>query len=160
VPGQGVPITASSFSPASGQADPRLTTCAFASAARRQGAADCVMRAQTVRGLVQAEQIVLGSDAWSRELASSVGLQMPLRMRVLQALLSTPATPCFLASVLSAVGRALSLKRQASGALMLGGCWLGDSTPGAAPTPCGRRVSGETGRAPAICSHRFASCGV
>ena len=57
-----------------------------------------VSRAQTLRGLVQAEQIVLGADAWSRELASSVGLQMPLRMRVLQALLSTPATPGVLVS--------------------------------------------------------------
>jgi sarcosine oxidase subunit beta len=50
-------------------------------------------------------------------------------MRVLQALLSTPAPPGVLQPVLSAVGRALSLKQCADGALLLGGGWLGDPTP-------------------------------
>src|SRR5439155_9251526 len=38
VPGLGEQVTAGSFSPASGQADPRLTTHAFANAAKRHGA--------------------------------------------------------------------------------------------------------------------------
>jgi len=143
VPGLGEQVTAGSFSPASGQADPRLTTRAFASAAKRHGAiywtstaclalqrvAGRVVGAQTGRGTVQAEQIVLAAGAWSRELASSVGLQLPLRTCVLQALLSTPAPPGILQPVLSAAGRALSLKQQASGAFVLGGGWLGDPTP-------------------------------
>jgi sarcosine oxidase, subunit beta len=143
VPGLGEQIVAGSFSAASGQADPRLTTRAFANAAQRHGAgywtsteclalqrvADRVIGAQTGRGLVQAEQVVLAAGAWSWELAGSVGLQLPLRVRVLQALRSTPAPPGVLQPVLSAVGRALSIKQQASGALMLGGGWLGDPTP-------------------------------
>jgi len=143
VPGLGEQVVAGSFSKASGQADPRLTTRAFATAAQRHGAsywtsteclalqrvANRVVGAHTGQGFVQAKQIVLAAGAWSRELASSVGLQLPLRMRVLQALLSTPAPPGILVPVLSAVGRALSLKQQASGALLLGGGWLGDPTP-------------------------------
>jgi sarcosine oxidase, subunit beta len=143
VPGLGEQVTAGSFSPASGQAEPRLTTRAFASAAQRYGAiywtrteclalqrvADRVVGAQTGQGLVQAEQIVLAAGAWSKELASSVGIQLPLRMCALQVLLSTPAPPGILQPVLSAVGRALSLKQQPDGALLLGGGWLGDPTP-------------------------------
>jgi sarcosine oxidase, subunit beta len=143
VPGLGEQVTAGSFSPASGQADPRLTTRAFATAAKRHGAiywtrteclalqrvADRVVGAQTGQGLVQAKHIVLAAGAWSSELARSVGLQLPLRMRALQVLLSTPAPPGVLQPVVSAVGRALSLKQQASGAFVLGGGWLGDPTP-------------------------------
>src|SRR5947209_5415053 len=143
VPGLGEQVVAASFSPTSGQADPRLTTHAFANAAKRHGASywtrteclalqrvgDRIVGAQTGQGLVQAEQIVLAAGAWSRELVSSVGIQLPLRMRVLQALLSTPAPSGILVPVLSAIGRALSLKQQADGTLMLGGGWLGDPTP-------------------------------
>ncbi len=143
VPGLGEQVVAGSFSPADGQADPRLTTRAFANAAKRYGAiywtstecltlqrvADRVVGAQTGRGTVQAEQIVLAAGAWSSELASSVGIRLPLRMRVLQVLLSTPAPAGVLRPVLSAVGRALSLKQLPDGALLLGGGWLGDPTP-------------------------------
>jgi sarcosine oxidase subunit beta len=50
-------------------------------------------------------------------------------MRVLQALLSSPASRELLTPVVSAVGRALSLKQRADGALVLGGGWLGDPSP-------------------------------
>ena len=94
-----------------------------------QRVADRVVGVQTGQGLIQAKQIVLAAGAWSRELASSVGIQLPLRMRVLQALLSTPAQSGVLQPVLSAVGRALSVKQLSDGALLLGGGWLGDPTP-------------------------------
>jgi sarcosine oxidase, subunit beta len=143
VPGLGEQVVAGSFSTASGQADPVLTTRAFANAAQRHGAvywtgtgclalqrvADRVVGARTGRGNVQAEQTVLAAGAWSGELTRSVGIQLPLRMRALQALLSTPAPPGILQPVLSAVGRPLSLKQLADGAFVLGGGWLGDPTP-------------------------------
>jgi sarcosine oxidase, subunit beta len=143
VPGLGEQVTAGIFSPTSGHADPRLTTHAFAIAAKRHGArywttteclalervADRITGAQTRRGLVRAEQIVLAAGAWSQELAGTVGLQVPLRMRVLQALLSSLAPRGILTPVVSAVGRALSLKQRADGALVLGGGWLGDPSP-------------------------------
>ncbi len=142
VPGLGEQVVAGSFSPADGQADPVLTTHAFANAAKRHGAlywtsteclalervADRVVGAQTGRGNVQAKQIVLAAGAWSRELALSVGLQLPLRVRALQVLLSTPAPPGVLQPVLSAVGRKLTLKQLPDGAFLLGGGWLGDPT--------------------------------
>ncbi len=143
VPGLGEQVVAGIFSPASGQADPRLTTRAFANAAKRHGAiywnstecialqrvADHIVGAQTSQDLVQAKQIVLAAGAWSQELASSVGIQLPLRMRVLQALLTTPAPAGILQPMLSAAGRALSVKQLPDGTLLLGGGWLGDPTP-------------------------------
>ncbi len=143
VPGLGEQVVAGIFSPASGQADPRLTTRAFANAAKRHGAiywtstecialqrvADHIVGAQTSQDLVQAKQVVLAAGAWSQELASSVGIQLPLRMRVLQALLTTPAPAGILQPMLSAAGRALSVKQLPDGTLLLGGGWLGDPTP-------------------------------
>jgi len=143
VPGLGEQVTAGIFSPTSGHADPRLTTHAFANAAKRHGArywttteclalervADRITGAQTRRGLVRAEQVVLATGAWGQELAGTVGLQVPLRMRALQVLLSGPASRGILTPVVSAVGRALSLKQRADGALVVGGGWLGDPSP-------------------------------
>jgi len=143
VPGLAEQVVAGIFSSTSGHADPHLTTRAFATAAQRHGAiywtstecltlqrvADRVVGAQTGRGLVQAEHTVLAAGAWSPDLASSIGIQLPLRTSVLQVLLSTPAPPGTLIPVLSAVGRTLSLKQQASGSLVLGGGWLGDPSP-------------------------------
>jgi sarcosine oxidase subunit beta len=143
VPGLGEQVVAGSFSPADGQADPALTTRAFATAAKRHGAiywtrteclalqrvADRIVGAQTGRGTVQAEHTVLAAGAWSSELAMSVGIHLPLRTRVLQVLLSTPAPQGVLQPVVGAVGRALSLKQLPDGAFLLGGGWLGDPTP-------------------------------
>lgn len=143
-PGLGEQVVAGIFSGASGQANPRLTMRAFAEAARRHGASywtgteclaleragDRVVGAQTARGLVRAEQVVLAAGAWSGVLAGSVGIHLPVRMRVLQALLSTPAPPGLLGPVVSATGRALSLKQLVGGAFLLGGGWLGDPMPG------------------------------
>lgn len=142
VPGLGEQVTGGSFSPASGHADPRRTTRAFAAAAQRYGAiywtgtrclalhrvADRVGGALTERGNVQAEQTVLAAGAWSRELASSIGIQLPLRVSALQALLSTATSPHVLLPVLSTVKGTLSLKQRPDGAFLLGGGWLGDLT--------------------------------
>ena len=117
VPGLGEQIAAGSFSPTSGHADPRRTTRAFAAAAQRHGAiywtdtkclalcrvADRVVGALTERSIIQAEQTVLAAGAWSRELARSIGIQLPLRVRALQVLLSTPAASSVLRPVLSTV---------------------------------------------------------
>jgi sarcosine oxidase subunit beta len=163
VPGLGEQVTTAIFSPTSGHADPRLTTHAFATAAKRHGArywttteclalervADRITGAQTSRGLVRAEQIVLAAGAWSQELAGTAGLQVPLRMRVLQVLLSSLAPRGILTPVVSAVGRALSIKQRADSALVLGGGWLGD------PSPDGRsyrlRTASQQGNWAAAC---------
>ena len=142
VPGLGKQIVAGSFSPTSGHADPRRTTRAFAAAAQRYGAvywtgteclalrrvADRVVGALTERGIIQAAQTILAAGAWSRELASSIGIHLPLRVRALQVLLSTLAAPSVLLPVLSTVRGTLSLKQQPDGAFVLGGGWFADPT--------------------------------
>ena len=85
--------------------------------------------AQTERGEVLAQHIVLAAGAWSDQIAASIGLRLPIRTLALQMILSTPAEPHILKPVLSALSRSLSLKQLPDGAFLLGGGWLGDPTP-------------------------------
>jgi sarcosine oxidase subunit beta len=132
-------VTAASYSPQDGQADPALTTRAFARAAERHGATAWhetatlgllvdgarVTGVRTSRGDVQADAIVLAAGAWTDELALSAGLRLPIRTRVPQILISSPAPAGTLVPVLGSAGRRLSLKQLPSGAFMLGGGWPG-----------------------------------
>jgi glycine/D-amino acid oxidase-like deaminating enzyme len=143
VPGLNDRVLAGSYSPSDGQADPVLTTRAFATAAQRHGAIywtgtytssllvhkERIVGIQTERGEVNAEHIVLAAGAWSDEVAATIGLRLPIRTRALQMILSTPAQSKLLQTVISAVGRPLSLKQLENGAFLLGGGWLGDPTP-------------------------------
>ena len=132
-------VTAASYSPRDGQADPILTTRAFVTAAARQGAVAWLDTAtlgliveggrvtgvRTSRGEVQAEAVVLAAGAWTDELALSAGVKLPIRTRVPQILISSPAPPGTLRPVLGSAGRRLSLKQLPSGEFMLGGGWPG-----------------------------------
>jgi sarcosine oxidase subunit beta len=135
-------VLAGSYSPADGQADPALTTRAFAAAAQRRGATywlhtaclgllregNRVVGVKTSRGEVHAGQTVLAAGAWSDTLAESIGLTLPIRTGVYQMLRSTPATPGLLRPVVGALGRQLSLKQLPDGSFLLGGGWPGDAT--------------------------------
>lgn len=143
VPDLNPQVIAGSYSPSDGQADPALTTRAFAAAAQRLGAtyqfntpalslltqSGRVTGARTNQGDFYAQHIVLSAGAWSDTLAASIGLHLPIRTLALQMVLSTPAQPGLLQPVLSALGRALSLKQLNDGSFLLGGGWLGDATP-------------------------------
>jgi sarcosine oxidase subunit beta len=132
-------VTAASYSPADGQADPALTTRAFAAAATRHGATawhetetvglvvegSRVTGVRTSRGDVQADAVVLAAGVWTDELALSAGLTLPIRTRVPQILISSPARPGTLVPVLGSAGRRLSLKQLPNGSFMLGGGWPG-----------------------------------
>jgi sarcosine oxidase subunit beta len=132
-------VTAASYSPKDGQADPALTTRAFAAAAARHGAEAWhetltlglltsgarVTGVRTSRGDVEAQAVVLAAGAWTDTLAQSAGLTLPIRTRVPQILISSPAAPGTLAPVLGSAGRRLSLKQLANGSFMLGGGWPG-----------------------------------
>ncbi|HEY6287024.1 MAG TPA: FAD-dependent oxidoreductase [Ktedonobacteraceae bacterium] len=140
VPGLNAQVVAGSYSPDDGQADPILTTRAFAQAAQRYGARywtgvyasslfmhhNHIEGAKTERGDVKATHIILTTGAWSDELATSIGLRLPIRTRALQMILSTPSNNYQLKPVISAVSRALSLKQVANGGFLLGGGWIGD----------------------------------
>src|SRR5439155_18135196 len=143
VPGLNERVTAGSYSPSDGQADPARTTRAFAAAAERHGATywngteslrllargERVIGVQTSKGEVEAEAVVLAAGAWSDDLATSVGLRLPIRTRVPQILISTPGPPGTLRPVIGALSRRLSLKQLDSGEFMLGGGWPGDAAP-------------------------------
>jgi sarcosine oxidase subunit beta len=140
VPGIAQQVVAGSFSPADGQADPILTTRAFAAAAQRHGAMYWnattvtalqvdgwrVTGVQTSRGAVTAAWVVLSAGAWSDELAATAGLRLPIRTVALQMVLSTPAPARVLRPVVSAVNRMLSLKQRPDGSFLLGGGWPGE----------------------------------
>ena len=143
VPGLNERVLAGSYSPGDGQADPILTTRAFAKAAQRYGTRfwtgvstthllkqnDQIIGAQAERGDVKAVHVILTAGAWSDELATTIGLRLPIRTRALQMILSTPSPNYQLKPVISAVGRTLSLKQVANGGFLLGGGWIGDPSP-------------------------------
>jgi sarcosine oxidase subunit beta len=151
-------VVAGSYSPNDGQADPVRTTRAYATAAQQHGAIywsatsvlalltqkERVTGAQTERGEVQAEQIVLAAGAWSDEVAGSIGLRLPIRTHGLQMILSTPAPHHMLRPVIGAVNRALTLKQLPDGAFLLGGGWPSDPTPDRRScTPRPRSIQGN-----------------
>jgi sarcosine oxidase subunit beta len=132
--------------PSDGQADPVLTTRAFAAAARRAGAtlvANCPARGllrrggavsgvETASGTISAGCVLLAAGVWSAELAATIGLDLPLQPLALQMLLSEPAPPV-LEQVLGGTGsRRLSLKQRRDGAFLIGGGWPGDGDIAAA----------------------------
>ncbi len=140
VPGLNERVVAGSYSPDDGQADPILTTRAFARAAQRNGASywtgvyttslfmqhNHIQGANTESGDIKAAHTILATGAWSDELATSIGLRLPIRTRALQMILSTPSNNYQIKPVIGSISRALSLKQVADGGFLLGGGWLGD----------------------------------
>ena len=143
VPGISERVTAGSYSPADGQADPPRVTHAFATAAQRAGnvyltnltclailtSGSRVSGVRTDHGDLPADAVVLAAGAWSDDLVAPFGVTLPIRTRALQMLLSTPGAPGLLHPVLGSVSRPLSLKQLDDGAFLIGGGWLGDPTP-------------------------------
>jgi sarcosine oxidase subunit beta len=139
VPGLNEQASAASYSPRDGQADPPRTTRAFAGAAERHGAVywngteslgllatdSRVTGLRTSAGDVAAGDVVLAAGSWSDDLTASIGLRLPIRTRVPQILISTPARPGLVRPVLGSVSRRLSLKQLDDGSFMLGGGWPG-----------------------------------
>lgn len=141
VPGLNDDVLMGSYSPHDGHAHPPSTTIAAARAAQRQGATyrngmrvtELLRRGERIVGVrtgegevIWAEETVLAAGAWSDELANTIGLRLPIQMRAVQMLLSTPAPRGLLKPVISGRGRALSLKQLPGGEFFLGGGWLGD----------------------------------
>jgi sarcosine oxidase subunit beta len=139
VPVLGEGVLAASYSPKDGQADPALTTRAFAAAAQRHeatywddtathallAAGERVTGVRTTRGDVLADAVVLAAGAWSDTLAGTVGVRLAIRTRTPQILISSPAPPGTLVPVLGAATPNLSLKQLRTGEFMLGGGWPG-----------------------------------
>ncbi|MDI3340053.1 MAG: FAD-binding oxidoreductase [Sphaerobacter sp.] len=138
VPGLAPDIIAGAWCPTDGHAMPILVTRAFCRAAQRHGATlyertaviglrlqgDRVVGVRTTRGEIACRAVLLAAGAWSRELARTVGLELPIAPHALQMMVTDPM-PSRLKPVLTCVGRRLSLKQLPSGAYLLGGGWSG-----------------------------------
>ncbi len=149
-------VLAGAYTAGDGQAHPGRTAEAFLAAAARLGvdlrygeAAEPVVVAGRVTGVrlasgetVGGGTVVLAAGAWSIALLHGLGLDLPIRWRGLQMLLSDVAPP-LLAPTVTGVGRNLSLKQSPSGQLMIGGRWWARpqaDAPGAEP------IDGHTAR--------------
>ena len=123
--------------PIDGQADAGATVRAWASAARRLGVrveegvgADAlVMKGARIVGVVRSDgaptacdTVVVAAGAWTAPLLGTIGVELPLRGRGLQMLLTDPA-PASLTPVVGCFGRPLSLKQLDDGAYLIGGGW-------------------------------------
>lgn len=144
VPGLNDRVINGSYSPSDGHAHPPSTTRAAAKAAQRHGAeyrngvqvtelvqqGDRVVGVKTADGdVIYAGETVLAAGAWSDEIAATAGIHLPIYMRVVQMILTTPGTPGTLKPVVSSRSRALSLKQLPGGEYFLGGGWPGDLLP-------------------------------
>jgi len=123
--------------PIDGQADAGATVRAWANAARRLGVrveegvgADAlVMKGARIVGVVRSDgapatcdTVVVAAGAWTAPLLGTIGVELPLRGRGLQMLLTDPA-PASLTPVVGCFGRPLSLKQLDDGAYLIGGGW-------------------------------------
>ena len=123
--------------PIDGQAEAVATVHAWAQAARRMGARieegvgveSLVVEGRRVTAVVTSggarrpcDVALVAGGAWSAPLLEKIGLELPLRGRGLQMLL-TDTAPAGLAPVVGCFGRPLSLKQLADGAYLIGGGW-------------------------------------
>jgi sarcosine oxidase, subunit beta len=139
VPGIAPHIVAGTYTANDGHANPTLTTQAYAAAAEREGAevrtgvkvtglmrdGDRITGITTLDGEVPANHVVLASGAWTRELVSRLGVDLPIFPAGLQMIL-TERMPKALRQVVGAHGRPLSLKQLRDGNYLIGGGWPGD----------------------------------
>lgn len=108
-PSIGCEALAASFCPSDGYADPVAATLAFANAARRHGArieegvcaTELVIRgmrvagAETSRGFIPADNIIVAAGTHSAGLLAPLGLALPLTVMQVQVALSVPADRVF-----------------------------------------------------------------
>jgi sarcosine oxidase subunit beta len=151
-------LRAAAFTPEDGQADPRRTTAAFASAAQRQGVeyfnsshVDALLESNgRIRGIrlatveVAADAVVLATGVWTNALTRPLGCDVPIEPRAPQMLLTT-AGPRALAPTVTAVGRTLSLKQLPSGEYFIGGGWPTDIVEGDSGLMCRVRPDSVAG---------------
>jgi len=143
VPGLGRSAIAGAYTPRDGQANPPRAVLAYRAAAARAG---CVLRlgepaalrvvqgrvegVETPSGTILAGSVVLAAGAWGGMLLAPHGLDLPLRSRALQMLLSdTEGEAMTLLPTVTAERRRLSLKQVPGGAYLLGGSWPAEIGP-------------------------------
>jgi sarcosine oxidase subunit beta len=131
-----------SYCPTDGHADPMRTIDAFVRAADRLGARvkwqcpveriitqkDSVVAVKTAGEQINCRHVVLAAGYWSRALAASAGLDLPLTPFTLQMMVTARRTHQ-LDQVLGWLGYGISLKQVPSGGFVIGGGWPGYGDP-------------------------------
>jgi len=139
VPAAAPQIIAGSYTAGDGFANPMLVTKAFATAARRCGAGvhtrtevrrirregNRVVGVDSSRGQIGARWVINAAGAWAPALSSSVGIELPIRTKAHQMMVTEKAPP-MLTEVLGCLGRGLSLKQMPQGQFVIGGGWPGN----------------------------------
>lgn len=129
-------LAGASYEAAEGFANPLLVTPAYLRAAARLGArirrrtrVVAIEREErkgfTVRtssGIVQAHRIVCAAGAQTPEIASMVGLELPIVPHPLQVMVTEPWPPV-LTQLIQHAGRQLSMRQTPHGTFVIGGGW-------------------------------------
>jgi sarcosine oxidase, subunit beta len=141
LPFLGSSVLGASYCPLDGMANPFATVNGFLARAAEFGAElmpDCSVEGieartglpfelTTTGGRLEAAHIVAAAGVWNRDLAAMVGVDLPIRVLVQQALITTPMRDIF-PQILTHVQGNLTLKQQrVSGKVQIGGGWPGDS---------------------------------
>lgn len=135
-------MTAGSYCPTDGHADPMRTINAFIGAARRLGARmkwqcpaegfvienDRITAVNTPHGPLGCRYAILAAGYWSRSIAASAGIDLPFQFFPLQ-MMVTARRPPVLNQVLGWMGHGISLKQVPSGGFVIGGGWPGHGDP-------------------------------
>lgn len=142
IPGLSPRMITGSYCPTDGHADPMRTIDAFTMAADRLGARvkwqcpveriiiekDKVVAVETAGERINCRQVVLAAGYWSRSLAATAGLDLPLTPCTLQ-MMVTARRSHKLDQVLGWLGHGISLKQVPSGGFVVGGGWPGYGDP-------------------------------
>lgn len=142
IPGLSPKMMAGSFCPTDGHADPLSTIDALIRGAQRLGARlswqcpvehliienDKLVGVQTGQGQINCRHAVLAAGYWSRALAATAGVELPLKPFTLQ-MMVTARRAHKLDQVLGWLGHGISLKQVPSGGFVIGGGWPGHGDP-------------------------------
>ncbi len=124
------------YCPDDGFAEPTLLPQAFVNSARHHGAtfmtntivtslrqaAKIGFVATTSQGEIRAQRIVNAAGAWAGQIATMLGVNLPITFNPLQAMM-TEARPPWLDKVVLHAGRKLTLKQNREGRVVIGGGW-------------------------------------
>ena len=142
IPGLSPNMLAGSYCPTDGHADPLRTINAYVKAAERIGAEmkwqcpvkrilinkNSITGIETSKGNISCRHVVLAAGYWSRSLAATIGLDLPLQPFTLQMMI-TARRPHTLDQVLGWLGHGISLKQVPAGGYLIGGGWPGYGEP-------------------------------
>lgn len=142
IPGLSPTILAGSYCPTDGHADPLRTVTAFVNAARRLGVRtkwQCaaegfavdhgrIAAVKTKRGDIGCRYAILAAGYWSRSIAATAGIDLPIQCVPLQ-MMVTARRPQVLDQVLGWIGHGVSLKQVPAGGFVIGGGWPGVVDP-------------------------------